>query len=72
MEIKREVKLMEIVYNCDVTGCKGELKPTGIDKKGLGHTLYQHRCDCCNGIKIFDKKYPEISSEYVLSDSYIK
>lgn len=60
-EWEREVTAYETSYTCD---CGSTLKFTGITDNSKVHLgepiLYQHRCDECGDVGVFDKKYPSI------------
>ena len=61
MEIKQEVKTIQIDYKCD--DCiNGKLIPNGITRM-VFPPLYEHKCDSCDCIKEFNKCYPYFVNE---------
>ncbi len=62
-EWEKEVLSYETSQTCSCVG--GSLDFTGVSdtskvEKG-GTALYQHRCESCGNVEVFDKKYPFIS-----------
>jgi len=63
----REIKLFEQQYICDWSECKGQMLPTGItdDRKEERTTYYQHKCNVCDRVEVFDQKYPVEIKRYI-------
>lgn len=58
MEIKYDVKTVEIAYRCDV--CKtGEMVPTGSGYWGTPVEI-EHKCNNCGHEQCFGVRYPRI------------
>jgi hypothetical protein len=66
MEIKKEVKTIQVDYLCPACG-KGNLRPTG-NTLFTYPASYQHICNntttCCYS-ETFDKKYPYLEYEFI-------
>ena len=61
MEIKKEVKTVEIDYKCPK--CKvGRLRPTGV-KQMTYPPKYPHKCTNCDYTETFRNTYPYIDYE---------
>ena len=60
--MKKEVEMITVKVSqmCDVKGCKGEYKPTGMCL--TSHPAkYPHVCTICRDTQTFLTKYPAIS-----------
>ena len=56
----KNVTTFRVSYACDVELCLGELLPTGNSDTNCKPPLYQHKCNKCGAIQVFEKIYPQI------------
>lgn len=58
MQIESPVRWVELDEQCDK--CQvGRMRPTGVAKL-TSPPRYEHRCNHCNALASFDKRYPSV------------
>lgn len=58
-ERRVEVKTFEVDYACDVDGCDGLMRPTGMSL--MSHPpKFTHACTVCGARRAFDVRYPAL------------
>lgn len=55
-ELRKEIKVYKIKYECDEIDCNGEVI---YDNYSLNNN-HLHKCTICNKVYTFNKKYPKL------------
>lgn len=64
MEIRYEVKTIQVDHVCPRLDCGGLLRPTG-KIYGDYNKIYQHECNICNYRETFNVEYPYLVHEKI-------
>ena len=63
-ETRQPARPIWIDYRCDVEGCEGLMRPTGVMLLSQP-PWYPHVCDTCDAKRDFHRKYPALEYEGV-------
>lgn len=69
METEKLVRTIQVNYDCDKCG-RGNMKSTGMGSINNLYSQFYHKCDICGAEEKFNKIYPYIKYETVVSSEY--